>query len=221
MNSIIFLTTAFFWTVFRGFRCRKSFLKLLAELRAQAQRLQEEAERERLRQLALAAEAQGELFPLALTQWCPLVWWSPCRAVSSRSWWPALGQELHQCGGQGADDVSALWRCAFVGSRSSMVKVICLAVLEGGPGCAFTTQSMQQSLSSPRPVEDGYYGSWMLDFTYLFLLVAERNSLPVPMPRKRCPQSSPHPPDQSQQPPVPRPRSKLTEVAILSLLGSP
>ncbi|XP_014731072.1 PREDICTED: myosin-IIIb-like [Sturnus vulgaris] len=44
--------------VFRGFRCKKSFLKLLAELRARAQRLQEEAERERLRQLALAAEAQ-------------------------------------------------------------------------------------------------------------------------------------------------------------------
>uniref|UniRef100_A0A8C3V328 non-specific serine/threonine protein kinase n=2 Tax=Catharus ustulatus TaxID=91951 RepID=A0A8C3V328_CATUS len=44
--------------VFRGFRCRKSFLKLLAELRAREQRLQEEAERERLRQLALAAEAQ-------------------------------------------------------------------------------------------------------------------------------------------------------------------
>ncbi|NXH45092.1 HSH2D protein, partial [Dicaeum eximium] len=31
------------------------------------------------------------------------------------------------------------------------------------------------------------------------------------MPRKRRPQSSPHPSDQSQQPPVPRPRSKLTE----------
>ncbi|XP_058680455.1 myosin-IIIb-like [Ammospiza nelsoni] len=44
--------------VFRGFRCKKSFLKLLAELRAQAQQLQEEAERERIRQLALAAEAQ-------------------------------------------------------------------------------------------------------------------------------------------------------------------
>ncbi|KAF4793146.1 myosin-IIIb-like isoform X1 [Turdus rufiventris] len=44
--------------VFRGFRCKKSFLKLLAELRAREQRLQEEAERERLRQLALAAEAQ-------------------------------------------------------------------------------------------------------------------------------------------------------------------
>ncbi|XP_015470689.1 myosin-IIIb-like [Parus major] len=44
--------------VFRGFRCKKSFLKLLAELRAQAQRLQEETERERIRQLALAAEAQ-------------------------------------------------------------------------------------------------------------------------------------------------------------------
>ncbi|XP_005060591.1 PREDICTED: myosin-IIIb-like [Ficedula albicollis] len=82
--------------VFRGFRCRKSFLKLSAELRARAQQLQEEAERERLRQLALAAEAQ------------------------------------------------------------------------------------------------------------------ERNSFPVPMPRKRCPQSS-HPSGQSQQPPVPRPRSKLTE----------
>ncbi|XP_030918940.1 myosin-IIIb-like [Geospiza fortis] len=48
----------------------------------------------------------------------------------------------------------------------------------------------------------------------------ERNSLPVPMPRKRRPQSSPHPCDQSQQPPVPRPRSKLTEVAILALLGA-
>ncbi|XP_053788317.1 unconventional myosin-VIIa-like isoform X3 [Vidua chalybeata] len=83
--------------VFRGFRCKKSFLKLLAELRAQAQRLQEKAERERIRQLALAAEVQ------------------------------------------------------------------------------------------------------------------ERNSLPVPMPRKRHPQSSPRPSDQSQQPPVPRPRSKLTE----------
>lgn len=37
-------------------------------MRAQAQRLQEEAERERIRQLALAAEAQGELFPLTVTQ---------------------------------------------------------------------------------------------------------------------------------------------------------
>ncbi|XP_041567017.2 myosin-IIIb [Taeniopygia guttata] len=44
--------------VFRGFRCKKSFLKLLAELKAEAQRLQEEAERERIQQLALAAEAQ-------------------------------------------------------------------------------------------------------------------------------------------------------------------
>lgn len=25
------------------------------------------------------------------------------------------------------------------GSRSSMVRVVCLAVLEGGPGCGFTT----------------------------------------------------------------------------------
>lgn len=107
-----------------------------------------------------------------------------------------------------------------VGSRSSMVKVICLAVLEGGPGCGFTTKSMQQSLSSPRPVEDGYHGSWMLDFTcFFFFLVAERNSFPVPMPRKRRPQSGPHPSDQSQQPPVPRPRSKLTEVTTLDLLG--
>ncbi|XP_048148472.1 myosin-IIIb-like isoform X2 [Corvus hawaiiensis] len=44
--------------VFRGFRCKKSFLKLLAELRAQAQQLQEEAEREKIQQLALAAAAQ-------------------------------------------------------------------------------------------------------------------------------------------------------------------
>ncbi|XP_064259009.1 myosin-IIIb-like isoform X3 [Passer domesticus] len=44
--------------VFRGFRCKKSFLKLLAELRAQAQRLQEEAEREKKQQLSLATEAQ-------------------------------------------------------------------------------------------------------------------------------------------------------------------
>ncbi|RLV98232.1 hypothetical protein DV515_00011044 [Chloebia gouldiae] len=44
--------------VFRGFRCKKSFLKLLAELRAEAQQLQEEAERERIQQLALAAKAQ-------------------------------------------------------------------------------------------------------------------------------------------------------------------
>lgn len=74
---------------------------------------------------------------------------------------------------------------------------------------------------SPRPVENRSHGSWMLEFSYLFLLVAERNSLPVPMPRKRRPQSSPHPSDQSQQPPVPRPRSKLTEVATLGLLGGP
>ncbi|XP_017583051.1 PREDICTED: myosin-IIIb-like, partial [Corvus brachyrhynchos] len=43
--------------VFRGFRCKKSFLKLLAELRAQAQQLQEEAEGEKIHQLALAAAA--------------------------------------------------------------------------------------------------------------------------------------------------------------------
>ncbi|KGL87364.1 hypothetical protein N301_14555, partial [Charadrius vociferus] len=36
-------------------------------------------------------------------------------------------------------------------------------------------------------------------------------SLPVPMPRKRRPQPCLHPPDKSSQPPVPRPRSKLTE----------
>ncbi|PKU42832.1 myosin-iiib-like isoform x1 [Limosa lapponica baueri] len=47
--------------VFRGFRCKKSYLKLLAELRAQAQRLQEEAERERSRQLAMEAEAQKRI----------------------------------------------------------------------------------------------------------------------------------------------------------------
>ncbi|XP_061874821.1 myosin-IIIa-like [Colius striatus] len=47
--------------VFRGFRCRKSYLKLVAELRAQAQWLQEEAERERSRQLAAEAEAQKRI----------------------------------------------------------------------------------------------------------------------------------------------------------------
>lgn len=64
MNSIFFLITAFLWTVFRGFRCRKSYLKLVAELRAQAQRLQEEAEREKNQQQAREAEAQSELFPI-------------------------------------------------------------------------------------------------------------------------------------------------------------
>ncbi|XP_009581203.1 PREDICTED: unconventional myosin-VIIa-like, partial [Fulmarus glacialis] len=53
--------------VFRGFRYRKSYLKLVAELRAQAQRLQEETERERNRQLAVEAEAQSELLPLPLS----------------------------------------------------------------------------------------------------------------------------------------------------------
>ncbi|XP_014809354.1 PREDICTED: unconventional myosin-VIIa-like isoform X2 [Calidris pugnax] len=47
--------------VFRGFRCKKSYLKLVAELRAQAQQLQEEAERERSRQLAMEAEAQKRI----------------------------------------------------------------------------------------------------------------------------------------------------------------
>ncbi|XP_068857704.1 myosin-IIIb-like [Aphelocoma coerulescens] len=46
--------------VFKGFRCKKSFLKLLAELRAQAQQLQEAAEREKIQQLALAAAAAQE-----------------------------------------------------------------------------------------------------------------------------------------------------------------
>ncbi|XP_047908233.2 myosin-IIIb-like isoform X1 [Anser cygnoides] len=51
--------------VFRGFRCRKSYLKLVAELRAQAQRQQEEAERERSRQQAMEAEAQKRIsFPI-------------------------------------------------------------------------------------------------------------------------------------------------------------
>ncbi|KAM9509577.1 myosin-IIIb-like isoform 1-T1 [Guaruba guarouba] len=50
---------------FRGFRCRKSYLKLVAELRAKAQLLQEEAERERSRQLALEAEDQKRIsFPV-------------------------------------------------------------------------------------------------------------------------------------------------------------
>ncbi|KFO86813.1 hypothetical protein N320_09089, partial [Buceros rhinoceros silvestris] len=35
--------------------------------------------------------------------------------------------------------------------------------------------------------------------------------LPVPMPRKRRPKPCLHPPDKAPQPPVPRPRSKLTE----------
>ncbi|KFP76499.1 hypothetical protein N310_12347, partial [Acanthisitta chloris] len=35
--------------------------------------------------------------------------------------------------------------------------------------------------------------------------------LPVPKPRKRYLQSKPHSSDKPQQPPVPRPRSKLTE----------
>ncbi|XP_065716893.1 myosin-IIIb-like [Patagioenas fasciata] len=52
----------FIQKVFRGFRCRKSYLKLVAELRAQAQRLQEEAEKERSRQLAMEAEAQKRIF---------------------------------------------------------------------------------------------------------------------------------------------------------------
>lgn len=99
-----------------------------------------------------------------------------------------------------------------VGNRSSMTKIICLAVVWPHNPCS-------RAYPSPRPVENGSHASWMLDFTYL-LLVAERNSLPVPMPRKRRPQSSPHPSDQSQQPPVPRPRSKLTEVVILVLLGA-
>ncbi|XP_035165919.1 myosin-IIIb-like isoform X1 [Oxyura jamaicensis] len=47
--------------VFRGFRCRKSYLKLVAELRAQAQRQREEAERERSRQQAMEAEAQKRI----------------------------------------------------------------------------------------------------------------------------------------------------------------
>ncbi|XP_030326245.1 myosin-IIIb-like isoform X2 [Strigops habroptila] len=51
--------------VFRGFRCRKSYLKLVAERRAKAQQLQEEAERERSRQLALEAKAQKRIsFPV-------------------------------------------------------------------------------------------------------------------------------------------------------------
>lgn len=51
-------------------------------------------------------------------------------------------------------------------------------------------------------------------------LFAERISLPVPVPRKRRPLPCPRPqtaPDMLSQPPVPRPRSKLTEV--LALLG--
>ncbi|XP_050185824.1 SH2 domain-containing protein 4B-like isoform X2 [Myiozetetes cayanensis] len=44
--------------VYRGFRCKKSYVKLVAELRAQAQHLQKLAERERRQQLALEAEAQ-------------------------------------------------------------------------------------------------------------------------------------------------------------------
>ncbi|KAM6364146.1 myosin-IIIb-like isoform 2-T2 [Pluvialis apricaria] len=47
--------------VFRGFKCRRSYLKLVAEVRAEAQRLQEEAERERSRQLAVEAEAQKRI----------------------------------------------------------------------------------------------------------------------------------------------------------------
>ncbi|KAK2537212.1 myosin-IIIb-like protein [Columba livia] len=52
----------FIQKVFRAFRCRKSYLKLVAELRAQAQRLQEEAERERSRQLEMEAESQKRIF---------------------------------------------------------------------------------------------------------------------------------------------------------------
>ncbi|XP_027490984.1 myosin-IIIb-like isoform X1 [Corapipo altera] len=44
--------------VYRGFRCKKSYVKLVAELRAQAQSLQNLGEKERRRQLALEAEAQ-------------------------------------------------------------------------------------------------------------------------------------------------------------------
>ncbi|KFQ32395.1 hypothetical protein N331_07183, partial [Merops nubicus] len=36
-------------------------------------------------------------------------------------------------------------------------------------------------------------------------------SFPVPKPRKKHPQPCPHHPDKAPQPPVPRPRSKLTE----------
>ncbi|KAJ7417754.1 myosin-IIIb [Willisornis vidua] len=50
--------------VYKGFRCKKSYLKLVAELRAQAQHLQEEAERERRQQLALEAQAQKRTLPV-------------------------------------------------------------------------------------------------------------------------------------------------------------
>ncbi|OPJ75468.1 myosin-IIIb-like [Patagioenas fasciata monilis] len=61
----------FIQKVFRGFRCRKSYLKLVAELRAQAQRLQEEAEKERSRQLAMEAEAQIPMPRKRRPQPCP------------------------------------------------------------------------------------------------------------------------------------------------------
>ncbi|CAN0342036.1 unnamed protein product [Bubo scandiacus] len=55
--------------VFRGFRCRKSYLKLVAELRAQAQRLQEEAKRERSRQLVMEVEAHKRIsLPVPIPQ---------------------------------------------------------------------------------------------------------------------------------------------------------
>ncbi|XP_054033797.1 unconventional myosin-VIIa [Dryobates pubescens] len=47
--------------VFRGFRCRKNYLNLMAKLRAQAQHLQEETEKERSQQLPMEAEAQKRI----------------------------------------------------------------------------------------------------------------------------------------------------------------
>lgn len=87
--------------------------------------------------------------------------------------------------------------------------------------CAGKTKSFL-SLRVTAWWEDGSHGSWTLDFIYFFPLLAERISLPIPVPRKRLPRPYPRPqtvPDMPPQPPVPRPRSKLTEVATLALFG--
>lgn len=83
----------------------------------------------------------------------------------------------------------------------------------------------RHSLSSP-PRVTAYLGgliSQILDRRFHLLLscFAETVSLPVPVPRKRRPLPCPRPQtatDTLLQPPVPRPRSKLTEV-LLALLG--
>lgn len=149
----------------------------MAELRAQAQRLQEEAERERSRQLATEAEVQSELLPLPLP---------PCVAthamiISKRHKLQVMMACPWLAGG--STDVVGREVPTFLpfesasfslGSRSGVVKVICLPVLGGVPSCVFPLYSMQQSLSLSWAHE-----GWILDARFqLFLSSCCRKNLP-------------------------------------------